>query len=242
MIGLVCPQSGCGGAVVLDSACRAGSVSLRELRVGTGTSVCVRHVTLSCARHVQCGLTQRTSSTSRHRVRLLNSSGMSRPNLRTSDARRCRTPLAAAERNKILGQLEAVQVQPFEAFANEMVGESQEATRAAVDQMSAILKVRILMRHARQTQCDNQCLDAAAPTVLGLLLRLYDSARLFAADARYASHRPRRSALSRSGDASCTPTTGCSEPRMTVWPRCWPASSRHDGRPQSRRAGAAWRS
>jgi len=68
MIGLVCPQSGCGGAVVLDSACRAGSVSLRELRAGTGSSVCVRRVALFRAHHVQCRLTQEVSSASWHRV------------------------------------------------------------------------------------------------------------------------------------------------------------------------------
>ena len=48
MIGLACPLSGCGGAIVPSCHCRAGSVSLRELRAGTGSSVCVRRVTLLC--------------------------------------------------------------------------------------------------------------------------------------------------------------------------------------------------
>ena len=53
--------------------------------------------------------------------------------------------------NQILGRLERAQVQPLDRYANEMVGDSPEVTRAAVDQISAILKVRARLLHARQT-------------------------------------------------------------------------------------------
>ena len=79
-----------------------------------------------------------------------------------STARRCQTPLAAKDLKETLVQLKRATVQPFELYADDVVGESPEACRAAVDQISAILKVRVQLRHARQTCAGNGMLRVAS--------------------------------------------------------------------------------